>query len=132
VLAGNTPVLVHNTNPACYFAGAAKARPDDLPVDADGNVHPPTADDLAALDVHGKSAYASVDHLNNAGLSPGQQIRSFANLPDGVGAIRDGVDVGGTQPEGHITLYPTDVMPAAEFNQRLVEGGWSNVGTKTK
>ncbi len=122
-------MLVHNEQ--CFFAGAAKARPNDLPVDADGNVHPPTAEDLANLNVQGKSTYRTVEDLKSANLSSGQQIRRFPALPDGVGAIEDGADVGGTNPVGHITLYPTRVMSAQEFNQLLNEGGWENIGEKT-
>ncbi|WP_405009075.1 polymorphic toxin-type HINT domain-containing protein [Kitasatospora sp. NBC_01539] len=130
VLAGSTPILVHNED-RCFFAGAAKARPDDLPVDADGNIHPPTPEDLANLNVHGKSAYSSVDDLVSARLSAGQQIRSFSELPDGVGSIADGVNVGGTMPAGHVTLYPTRVMTRGEFDQLLTDGGWNNIGQKT-
>ncbi|MFJ9522460.1 polymorphic toxin-type HINT domain-containing protein [Kitasatospora sp. NPDC101801] len=131
VLAGSTPVLVHNDDEKCFFAGAAKARPDDLPVDVDGNVHPPTPEELANLAVHGKSAYSSIEDIMVAGLSPGQQIRSFPGVPDGVGSIADGIDVGGKMAPGHVTLFPTRVMPRSEFDQLLIDGGWSNTGKKT-
>jgi hypothetical protein len=134
VVAGGTPLLVHNTGPECplYFAGAAKTRGNDIPSDEAGNVHPPSPDDIAALDVHGKSTYKSVPQLEAANLSPNQQIREMPSLPEGVGAVADGADVGGPNPDGHVTLFPTRVMPREEFDGLLNDSGWKNTGKKTQ
>ncbi len=135
VISGGKPVLVHNTDAeACpLFAGSARTRPDDLIEDADGYVDPPTPEELAAFNVRGKSTFDNVDALR-AHVTPGQRVRQFTNLPDGVGMIRDGGKAPGV-PEGHITLYPTKRMKRTEFDELLlgVEDNkpWQNTNQRT-
>jgi hypothetical protein len=136
VVAGTTPILVHNCGPngKLYFAGSAKSRGNDFEenVDANGIVHPPTSEQIANLSPEGKSTYDTVENLRDAPISAGQQIRSFSNLPDGVGAIEDGIGVGGTRPMGHVTVHPTRPMPKEEFDDLLNGSGWANFGEKTR
>jgi RHS repeat-associated protein len=131
VLVGTTPVLVHNNGPLCYFAGSAKSRPDDLPIDENGMVHPPTPEQLAAKTVFGKSTFKSVEQVDAAVASKDQQIRLFKDIPEGVGWIEDGADVGGPNPDGHITLYPQEVMSKTAFDELLTNVGYDNTGRKT-
>ncbi|MEV7603572.1 polymorphic toxin-type HINT domain-containing protein [Kitasatospora sp. NPDC089797] len=127
VLAGETPVLVHNNGgiPECFAAGTPKHRVRDIEADAEGFIHPPTADELQTLKVSGASTYRTVGELRDQGLT-GKVRNPNAPLPDGLGMIADGKDVGGTQPHGHITLYPTRKMTPEEFTGLLRGMDWQN------
>jgi hypothetical protein len=130
VLAGNTPVLVHNTGPACLVAGGPRVRPGrDVFPDENGLIHAPSADDLAGLNVHGLSVFDTVDNLRASGLS-GQVRAPRGALPDGLGMVADGAGVGGRMPLGHSTIYPTRSMTVDEFDGLIKGMDWQNIGVK--
>ncbi len=57
-----------------------------------------------------------------------------APMPQGLGVHADGADAGGTAPEGHRTVYPTEQMSLSEFQARYTgpEMGWEWHGTVNK
>ena len=115
-----------------HVAGGPRVRAGtDIDVDSDGLVHPPSAEELDELDVHGLSTYGSVDSLEARGLT-GQVRAPNKELPEDLGIIADGAEVGGPQPEGHRTIYPKKTMPYEEF-VRLVESmEWKNIGHRLR
>ncbi|MFD8915336.1 polymorphic toxin-type HINT domain-containing protein [Streptomyces sp. NPDC059575] len=131
VLAGEIPVLVHNSN-GCplYTVGGPRVRPGkDIDVDADGFVNGPTAEQLKSLDVQGLSTFDSVENASRIGLK-GQVRAPTDPLPDGLGVIADGRGVGGPRALGHHTIYPTRRMPFDEYVELIKGMNWQNIGKK--
>lgn len=118
--------------PQLHVAGGPRVRVGhDISPDVNGMVHPPSVDDLANLQVSGLSTYDTVENLTNTGLS-GQVRVPHRPLPDGLGVVEDHVGVGGSQPLGHHTVYPTRSMPLAEY-EKLIKGmDWQNIGINLK
>jgi large repetitive protein len=141
VLAGTVPVLVHNVDgEACTLmtAGGPRVRPKgddgrgDITVDEHGMVHPPTPEQLRNLNVEGMSTYETVADIEAVGLT-GQVRRPNRPLAPGLGEIADGAGVpGGTQPQGHHTIYPTESMPFTEFEERIQSMDFQNIGHNIK
>jgi len=93
-------------------------------------------DPQAATDeVHGGSTFISVQDGQNIGMD-GQVFRlpEGTELPPGYGVHADGADVGGGQPSGHRTIYPTQQMPAGDFQSGYgsTDFGWEWYGTVNK
>ncbi|MFC4110967.1 polymorphic toxin-type HINT domain-containing protein [Nonomuraea zeae] len=131
VVAGATPVLVHNSScPPLHTVGGPRVRPGkDIDVDADGFVNSPTSAQLEALDVQGLSTFNTAENANRSGLR-GQLRTPTGPLPDGLGVIADGSDVGGPRAVGHHTFYPTRRMPFDEYTGLITGMNWVNVGVK--
>ncbi|WP_159424446.1 polymorphic toxin-type HINT domain-containing protein [Streptomyces sp. 3214.6] len=130
VLAGETPVLVHNSNCPLYTVGGPRVRPGkDIDVDADGFVNGPTAEQLKSLDVQGLSTFDSVENASRIGLK-GQVRTPTGPLPDGLGVIADGRGVGGPRALGHHTIYPTRRMSFDEYVGLIQGMNWQNIGKK--
>ncbi|MFE1206728.1 polymorphic toxin-type HINT domain-containing protein [Streptomyces sp. NPDC058762] len=130
VLAGATPVLVHNSNCPLYTVGGPRVRPGkDIDVDADGFVNGPTAEQLKSLDVQGLSTFDSVENASRIGLK-GQVRTPTGPLPDGLGVIADGRGVGGPRALGHHTIYPTRRMSFDEYVGLIQGMNWQNIGKK--
>jgi hypothetical protein len=51
-------------------------------------------------------------------------------MPEGLGIIADGADVGGPHAAGHHTIYPTREMPYEEFAQKFSALPWKYGGKK--
>lgn len=51
-------------------------------------------------------------------------------MPQGMGVLRDGVDVGGLQPPTHATIFPTKPMAQEAFIQRFLDLPWVYGGKK--
>ena len=90
----------------------------DLPVDPGDktSVVPPTAEQLAALNVVGKSFFQDP----RVGLT-GAVYKSEGNAASNakVDVIRDGKEAGGNQPLGHHTVYPAERMSVAAFTSAV-------------
>ncbi len=130
VLAGETPVLVHNSNCPLYTVGGPRVRPGkDIDVDADGFVNGPTAEQLKSLDVQGLSTFDSVENASRIGLK-GQVRTPTGPLPDGLGIIADGRGVGGPRALGHHTIYPTRRMSFDDYVGLIQGMNWQNIGKK--
>jgi hypothetical protein len=117
----------------------------------EGHPRPPRAADLEASSpsdtvgphqptaptdtVPGASTYRSVEDGQREGLT-GQVFRrpAEAPMPQGMGVHADGADAGGTAPEGHRTVYPTEAMSLSDFQNRYTgpEMGWQWHGTVNK
>lgn len=130
VLAGETPVLVHNSSCPIYTVGGPRVRPGkDIDVDADGFVNGPTAEQLKSQDVQGLSTFDSVENASRIGLKG--QVRTPAGpIPDGLGVIADGRGVGGPRALGHHTVYPTRRMLFDEYVGLIQGMNWQNIGKK--
>ncbi|WP_345040182.1 polymorphic toxin-type HINT domain-containing protein [Streptomyces sannanensis] len=130
VLAGVTPVLVHNSNCPVYTVGGPRVRPGkDIDVDADGFVNAPTAAELKSLDVQGLSTFDTVANASRVGLK-GQVRTPTGPLSDGLGIIADGRGVGGPRAVGHHTIYPTRRMSFDEYVGLIKGMNWENIGKK--
>ncbi|WP_420918685.1 polymorphic toxin-type HINT domain-containing protein [Streptomyces coelicoflavus] len=130
VLAGQAPVLVHNSDCPLHTVGGPRVRPGkDIDVDADGFVNGPTAEQLKSLDVQGLSTFDSVENASRIGLK-GQVRTPTGPLPDGLGVIADGRGVGGPRALGHHTIYPTRRMSFDEYVGLIQGMNWQNMGKK--
>ncbi|MFJ2821775.1 polymorphic toxin-type HINT domain-containing protein [Streptomyces toxytricini] len=131
VLAGETPVLVHNSDcPTTLTVGGPRVRPGkDIDVDEDGFVNAPTSAEIEALDVQGLSTFDNVTNAGRVGLR-GQVRAPAASIPDGLGVIADGRGVGGPRAQGHQTIYPTRRMSFDEYVGLIQGVNWQNVGKK--
>jgi RHS repeat-associated protein len=113
-----------------HTAGGPRVRPGkdkDIAVDDDGFVNPPTAEELKALDVQGLSTFDTEQNIRRIGLR-GKIRAPKEPLPDGLGIISDGRQVGGPRAVGHHTIYPTERMTFDHY-QDLIKGmNWENVG----
>ncbi|MFC0625839.1 RHS repeat-associated core domain-containing protein [Kribbella deserti] len=97
--------------------------PADIEVDKDGNVHPSSPP-------KGKSTYSDPFHPDVKLTGHYWRLPAGTQLPDGLRVIADGTDVGGDQPHGHHTLYPTRSMKYDEFVSLYVSLPWEYVGKK--
>lgn len=55
-----------------------------------------------------------------------------SKIPEGIGLVRDGKDVGGPQPEGHYTFYPLHDMTPEDFIEKFRSFNWVRDGTNKK
>jgi hypothetical protein len=55
-------------------------------------------------------------------------LAAGTELPDGLGLHADGADVGGEQPFGHRTIYPTVPMSVSQFADLFLGLGWQWAG----
>ena len=102
----------------------------DLGVDSPDTVVGPYAPSRSSDKVYGASAFIDPEraplnghfHALPAGFEP----------PPGLGVHADGKDVGGREPWGHRTIYPTVPMSAARFQKMVAELQWVWIGTKQK
>jgi hypothetical protein len=58
------------------------------------------------------------------------QLAQGTALPPGLGVHADGVDVGGTAPWGHRTIYPTAAMTFDQFQTDVLNLPWVKKGRK--
>lgn len=72
----------------------------------------------------GKSATTD---LNN-GLTGQVHKIGDSPLPEGLGIVADGSNVGGPHKAGHHTIYPTRDMEFTEFNNKLKQIETTHVG----
>ena len=93
----------------------------DIQVDPQGMVgptHPPT----------GASTFADVKEAPLTGHY--HVLPKGTALPEGLAIVADGVDVGGSQPRTHHTVYPTRTMKYEEFVEKYMSLPWSHAGKK--
>jgi RHS repeat-associated protein len=103
--------------------GIRGARGGDFP-GADTNALP--GQNPADGEVSGMSATVNPTSSGLTGVY--YSLPDGTTLPDGVGMIRDGADVGGQGPLGHVTFYPTTEMSLDEFNGLLRSLPWTRAG----
>jgi len=58
------------------------------------------------------------------------QLAKGTELPEEIGIIADGRDVGGTHSPTHYTLYPTKEMSFVAFVDAFLQCGWVYAGKK--
>jgi hypothetical protein len=58
------------------------------------------------------------------------KLPAGTELPEGFGVKADGSEVGGPQPEGHHTIYPTEPMPGQDFVDQFNGLPWEYAGKK--
>jgi len=107
-------------------AGPAPLRnPQDVVPDDNGIIKAQSATD----DVTGKSVFRTGDDLAEV-MNPGNKVHQITSkdLPEGLAIKADGVDVGGTQPKGHLTIYNTKDMTFEEFQSKLDEIETKKIG----
>lgn len=104
--------------------GVNDVRPGvDIAVDANGMVSAQSG----AIGSQGASAFT--DPTTSGLTGHYYTLPEGTSLPDGVGIVRDGVDMpGGTEVSGHTTIYPTRDMPEEEFNQLVQNLPWQYGG----
>lgn len=56
------------------------------------------------------------------------RLLAGTELPEGLGVHADGEDVGGLQPWGHRSVYPTVEMPYGQFQDLFQNLPWEYVG----
>jgi len=110
-------------------------RDSDLHVSSPDEPVGPFSPQAATDEIPGASTYTSVQAGQNRNLS-GQVFRlpEGTDLPPGYGVHADGSDVGGLAPDGHRTIYPTQRMPASDFQRQYgsKDFGWQWHGTINK
>lgn len=84
--------------------------------------------DPAAGPVQGASVFD--DPMQAPASGTYWQVPHDTPLPEGLGRVRDGADVGGPMPAGHSTIYPTRDMPYEEFNGKVRSLPWQYGGVK--
>jgi YD repeat-containing protein len=91
--------------------------------------HPSTGEVAAsAFAYNGDSLYSNPDTAPLTG--PYHRLAAGTVLPEGLAVIADGADVGGTEPVGHHTIYPTRGMPFGEFVDLYLGLQWEYAGKK--
>jgi hypothetical protein len=131
---GKKPVLDENGN---LVDGGFPRPPRDSDLHVGGPEEPvgPFTPGAPTDEVPGASTYTSVEAGTNQGLS-GQVFRlpEGTELPPGYGVHADGADVGGNAPSGHRTIYPSQRMPAGDFQAGYgnTDFGWQWHGTVNK
>ncbi|WP_406458104.1 hypothetical protein OG782_35250 [Streptomyces sp. NBC_00876] len=102
----------------------------DLHVESEDQTIGPFAPNTPSDKVLGASTF--IDH-ERAPLS-GKYLALPPNyqLSEGLGLHADGEDVGGPEPWGHRTIYPTQAMSAGTFRQKVAQLDWEYRGDKPK
>jgi hypothetical protein len=95
----------------------------DLPVDAEGMVDPAAGEPCGASTFGDPSMAPLSGHYH--------RLPAQTQLPDGLGIIADGVDVGGNLPPTHYTLVPTRRMTPEEYLQLYRRLPWHYAGKRT-
>ena len=98
--------------------GPREARPIDLGADPVGPFSPETPLDM----VLGASAFRWPEDSGLTGKV--WLLRAGTVLPPGLAIHADGSDVGGTNPKGHRTIYPTARMSHETFRRLIRELDW--------
>jgi large repetitive protein len=133
VIAGTTPVLVHNCNTtptdlhAFGNAGGPRAPREgiDFYVGDDGMVVP-----QSGPTPHGASTFGDPAQAPLSGVY--HRIPGGTELPDGFGVVADGEDVlpGSGQPPTHHTIYPTQPMTPQDYIDGFLNLPWVRAGRK--
>ncbi|MBU7584272.1 MAG: DUF4157 domain-containing protein [Nostoc sp. TH1S01] len=101
-------------------------RGDDIQVDNDGNVA--GQDEVAPLEHTGASTFTDV---NFAPLRGHYHYRELVEpMPEGLGVVADGREVGGEHAQTHHTIYPRQKMTFDQFVDRFQQMGWQYRGKK--
>ncbi|OIV37971.1 hypothetical protein BIV57_08300, partial [Mangrovactinospora gilvigrisea] len=102
----------------------------DLGVDSPDAVVGPYEPTAPTDKARGASTYIDPERAPVTGqyhvLPPGYE------MPEGLGVHADGEDVGGPEPWGHRTIYPTRAMTAGEFSDKVASLPWEHAGNKRK
>jgi hypothetical protein len=114
--------------PRIQGVNTAVGQKADLVPNAAGNLEPPTPEQLANLDVKGASTFADPSKAPIGGHH--HVLPEGTEMPEGLGIIADGKDVGGAHGATHHTIYPTREMPASEFLQKFNDLPWQYAGKK--
>jgi hypothetical protein len=75
-----------------------------------------------------KGASTFTDPLRTSLSGHYHTLPAGTTLPKGLGIFADGEDVGGTQPWGHRTIYPTEDMTFQEFTDLFLNLPWQYGG----
>lgn len=102
------------------------ARYDDFGISNDSDVVGPYSPSAPTDEVGAASTYIDAERSGLSGHY--YRLPAGTELPDGLGVHADGEDVGGLQPWGHRSVYPTTQMTYEQF-QELFQGlGWEYAG----
>ncbi len=104
-------------------AGPRLPRPTDMEIGQDGMLVPQGPPSPV-----GASTFADPAQAPLSGHY--WTIPEGTSMPQGMGVLRDGVDVGGLQPATHATIYATEPMAPATFIQRVLDLPWEYGGKK--
>src|SRR6478752_5964490 len=121
---------VHSTTPTDLhaFGNATSPRPpridnpngkSDLTT-TDGKVQPSTSQGASTFGDPSKAPVSGNYHKLPAGTQ----------LPEGLGVVSDGKDVGGSHAPTHHTIVPTREMTPEEFNEKFQSLPWQKAGKK--
>ena len=94
----------------------------DLPLGADGMVGPSAGEPCGASTFGDPSKAPVSGHY--------YRLPAHTRLPDGLGIVADGVDVGGNQAATHCTLVPTRRMTPEEFLELFRQFPWEYAGKR--
>jgi hypothetical protein len=76
----------------------------------------------------GASTFGDIQSISLTGHY--HRLEQGTELPEGIGVIADGKDVGGFHSSTHHTIYPNREMPFAEFVEKFLNSGWIYIGKK--
>jgi hypothetical protein len=137
VQAASTAVLVHNdscpvTTTKDVFASGSGKRVEppwragkEYSVDDSGKLAPQSGQEWP----NGFSTNSSMAGVPRGGFNTDMwRLPAGTELPEGMGVIQDGSEMGGPSPEGHVTFYPTQAMEPTAFRQMFRGLGWVRVG----
>jgi hypothetical protein len=131
VVAGSTPVLVHNCETPTELhafgnaSGPRPPRPQDMEVGPDGMLVPQSGPSTTGASTMGDPNEASL-------TGPYYRIPAGTELPEGFGVVADGEDVlpGSGNPRTHHTIFPTRPMTPEEFAEGFQSLPWTRAGRK--
>ena len=107
------------------FGNKTRPRPPrigkDLAVDPAGRVNPTSPPE-------GASTFGDPNQAPLTGHY--HKVPAGTPLPEGVGVRPDGVDVGGSHPSTHHTIYPTQPMTFSQFVDKFLSLPWQYGGKK--
>ena len=93
----------------------------DLVVDPSGEVHP-TSPPTGASTFGDPRQAPLTGHYH--------RVPAGTVLPEGIGVVADGVDVGGPHLPTHHTVFPTRTMRFSEFVEKFLNLPWEYAGKK--
>jgi len=108
--------------PRILGVNAKSGQKPDLIPDAKGMVGPTTK--------AGASTFADVNKAPIDG--PYYKLPAGTEMPEGIGVIRDGKEVGGAHAETHHAICPTRSMPAKTFLEKFRGLPWLSLGGNRK
>ena len=113
----------------CAFGNATEVkgpRRFDFGIDDDNDPVGPFAPTAASDEVSGASTFADPRGHGLTGYY--YKLPAGTELPPELGIHADGIDVGGSSPAGHHTIYPAVVITFARFRELVMSLPWERAG----